>query len=151
MSLLKVIICGYVFIAKCASREADYTKGIFQSIGFKEFHDYLTSPAEPSAGREEALARGVQALKVTTRRYARKQIKWIKRRFLQITDRQVFCFYYYFALTFFLYVVVSVIFIYKEIDDSHLQTVKRCLRFMGWTRQTQVCGTGKSAIWPSAS
>lgn len=36
-------------------REPDYTLGIFQSIGFKEFHDYLTLPAdqkETSLGHE---------------------------------------------------------------------------------------------------
>ena len=30
----------------CFSREADYTTGIFQSIGFKEFHDYLLLPED---------------------------------------------------------------------------------------------------------
>lgn len=28
------------------SRSADYTKGIFQSIGFKEFHAYLVLPED---------------------------------------------------------------------------------------------------------
>lgn len=30
----------------CYCRELDYTTGIFQSIGFKEFHEYLILPEE---------------------------------------------------------------------------------------------------------
>jgi hypothetical protein len=30
----------------CCYREIDYTTGIFQSIGFKEFHEYLLIPEE---------------------------------------------------------------------------------------------------------
>ena len=37
----------------CVSRDADYTLGIFQTIGFKEFHDYLLLSAE-----ERQTARG---------------------------------------------------------------------------------------------
>lgn len=72
-------------------READYTKGVFQSIGFKEFHEYLVAPSsEEGADRlQKLLKEGVDALKVTTRRYARRQVKWIVKRFLQQPDRQV--------------------------------------------------------------
>lgn len=34
------------------SRSPDYTKGIFQSIGFKEFHAYLTLPEEERASEK---------------------------------------------------------------------------------------------------
>ncbi|XP_017276434.1 tRNA dimethylallyltransferase [Kryptolebias marmoratus] len=62
----------------------DYQHGIFQSIGFKEFHDYLTAP-EDSSPQEKAELRhkGVEALKIATRRYARKQNKWVQHRFLR--------------------------------------------------------------------
>lgn len=72
-------------------READYTIGIFQSIGFKEFHDYLVLPSseQTSETGKMMLEQGVEALKVRTRRYARQQIKWIRKRFLQQPDRQV--------------------------------------------------------------
>lgn len=75
--------------------EADYTTGIFQSIGFKEFHEYLTLPSSEETGNEQQrrqqqlLDEGIEALKVVTRRYARKQIKWIRNRFLQQPDRPV--------------------------------------------------------------
>ncbi len=62
----------------------DYTVGIFQSIGFKEFHDYLTMSAEVKASDEgkKALASGVERMKVVTRQYARRQVNWMKNRFL---------------------------------------------------------------------
>ncbi|XP_057373962.1 tRNA dimethylallyltransferase-like [Daphnia carinata] len=72
-------------------KEPDYTIGIFQSIGFKEFHQYLVLPSNEQmedVGRR-LLQQGVEALKIRTRRYARKQIKWIVKRFLQQPDRQV--------------------------------------------------------------
>ncbi|KAL1128940.1 hypothetical protein AAG570_013474, partial [Ranatra chinensis] len=68
-----------------------YTQGIFQSIGFKEFHDYLTlaeEERETEAGRK-LFQEGVEALKLVTRRYARKQNKWVRNRFLRSGNRQV--------------------------------------------------------------
>ncbi|KAL2080751.1 hypothetical protein ACEWY4_024544 [Coilia grayii] len=62
----------------------DYQHGIFQSIGFKEFHEFLTADKETS---QEDLRRlkqkGIEALKIATRRYARKQNKWVQNRFLK--------------------------------------------------------------------
>nr|CAG4642009.1 EOG090X0CO7 [Eurycercus lamellatus] len=74
--------------------EADYyVKGIFQSIGFKEFHHYLTrapsSEQRESDEKNRLLEEAVRDLKVSTRRYSRYQVKWIKKRFLQQPDRQV--------------------------------------------------------------
>ncbi|XP_023815673.1 tRNA dimethylallyltransferase [Oryzias latipes] len=62
----------------------DYQHGIFQSIGFKEFHEFLTAPECSAPQEKEALReRGIEALKVATKRYARKQNKWVRNRFLQ--------------------------------------------------------------------
>ncbi|KAK7100254.1 tRNA dimethylallyltransferase-like [Littorina saxatilis] len=63
----------------------DYTLGIFQSIGFKEFHQYLILPPEKRETEEgKALfQQGLEGLKLATRQYARKQLKWIKNRFLK--------------------------------------------------------------------
>ncbi|XP_068603439.1 tRNA dimethylallyltransferase [Brachionichthys hirsutus] len=61
----------------------DYQHGIFQSIGFKEFHDFLTAPESSTQEDKDALrVKGVEALKIATRRYARKQNKWVRKRFL---------------------------------------------------------------------
>lgn len=69
----------------------DYTKGMLQSIGFKEFHSFLTLP-ESQRNEElgqERLQEGTEMLKIATRRYSRKQVKWINNRFLARNDRTV--------------------------------------------------------------
>lgn len=69
----------------------DYTKGIFQSIGFKEFSPYFLLPEEErnSDKGKKVLDQCVEMLKLVTRRYARKQTKWTVNRFLARKDRQV--------------------------------------------------------------
>ncbi|XP_071451157.1 tRNA dimethylallyltransferase [Hetaerina americana] len=81
----------------------DYTRGIFQSIGFKEFHEYLMMVEKEGVDKgaeenkegggdpksEELFRKGVEMLKLATRRYARKQVRWINNRFLRRPDRQV--------------------------------------------------------------
>ncbi|XP_054251176.1 tRNA dimethylallyltransferase [Indicator indicator] len=69
---------------KVAEQRQDYQHGIFQSIGFKEFHEYLVS--EGSCSPETSallLQKGIQALKQVTKRYARRQNKWVRNRFLK--------------------------------------------------------------------
>nr|XP_024215582.1 tRNA dimethylallyltransferase [Halyomorpha halys] len=66
-----------------------YTQGIFQSIGLKEFHTYLTQEDKSCPKAELLLQEGLDALKIATRRYARRQIKWIRGRFLRSVDRPV--------------------------------------------------------------
>uniref|UniRef100_A0A8D0AHE8 tRNA isopentenyltransferase 1 n=2 Tax=Sander lucioperca TaxID=283035 RepID=A0A8D0AHE8_SANLU len=62
----------------------NYQQGIFQSIGFKEFHDYLTAPGSSTQQEKDTLRdKGIEALKIATRRYARKQNKWVRNRFLK--------------------------------------------------------------------
>ncbi|KAK8392812.1 hypothetical protein O3P69_014923 [Scylla paramamosain] len=70
---------------------ADYTKGVFQSIGFKEFHDFLVlSEEERSSEKGRRLYEaGVAAMKLATRQYTKKQLRWIKNRFLSPSDRKV--------------------------------------------------------------
>lgn len=69
----------------------DYTKGIFQSIGFKEFHAYLILPEEERASEKgkKLLQQGIDDLKLVTRRYAKKQDKWVMNRLIRRGDRQV--------------------------------------------------------------
>ncbi|XP_074542890.1 tRNA dimethylallyltransferase [Halichoeres trimaculatus] len=69
---------------KVQDESQNYQHGIFQSIGFKEFHDYLTAPESSSQQEKDTLRdKGVEALKTATRRYARKQNKWVRNRFLK--------------------------------------------------------------------
>ncbi|XP_066530886.1 tRNA dimethylallyltransferase [Hoplias malabaricus] len=69
---------------KIQEKSQDYQHGIFQSIGFKEFHEYLTAGADINPEEREKLKmKGIEALKQATRRYARKQNKWVRNRFLK--------------------------------------------------------------------
>uniref|UniRef100_A0A8I4A2L4 tRNA dimethylallyltransferase n=1 Tax=Callithrix jacchus TaxID=9483 RepID=A0A8I4A2L4_CALJA len=61
----------------------DYQHGIFQSIGFKEFHEYLITEGKCTLETSnQLLKKGIEALKQVTKRYARKQNRWVKNRFL---------------------------------------------------------------------
>lgn len=84
---------------------ADYEEGILQTIGFKEFIPYLEafdkshdilinrfveSPettVEPDAWKP--LVACLEELKLVTRRYSKKQLKWIRNRFLGSEFREV--------------------------------------------------------------
>ncbi|KAK0197484.1 tRNA isopentenyltransferase [Armillaria mellea] len=57
---------------------ADYTLGIYQSIGYKEFHVYITSP-DPS---DDAFNLAVENMKISTRQYAKRQVSWIRNKLL---------------------------------------------------------------------
>ncbi|CAE7205852.1 unnamed protein product [Rhizoctonia solani] len=52
--------------------------GLNQAIGYKEFEAYLDDPSRPPAEFD----RGVERMKVATRRYAIRQVKWLKARLL---------------------------------------------------------------------
>ena len=60
----------------------EYDKGIWQSIGYKEFQDYFKA----SEGKEksDAFDVGLEKTKRATRKYAKGQIKWIKNTFLPL-------------------------------------------------------------------
>lgn len=63
----------------------DYTKGIFQTIGFKEFHSYfmLDEKTRSSSKGNEVLKKSIEDMKCATRRYARRQMHWIRSRILR--------------------------------------------------------------------
>lgn len=70
-------------------KDAKYTEGIFQSIGFKEFHEFLVKQEgkkfdKSSISKEDnaLLATGIENMKTVTRRYAKKQMTWVRNRFL---------------------------------------------------------------------
>lgn len=83
----------------------DYTKGILQTIGFKEFAPYLEKYDEshddiiqkymqkssdvPPPESLTLLTKCLDELKLVTRRYSKKQIKWVSNRLLGGKDRQV--------------------------------------------------------------
>jgi tRNA dimethylallyltransferase len=54
-------------------------EGIFQSIGYKEF---ATIPTGDLISEHPLFASGLERMKLSTRQYAKKQIKWIKKQLL---------------------------------------------------------------------
>ncbi|KAI0320514.1 tRNA isopentenyltransferase [Amylostereum chailletii] len=57
---------------------ADYTVGVYQSIGFKEFSGYLDDPTRA----EDSYVAAVTGMKNSTRRYAKRQVSWIRNKLL---------------------------------------------------------------------
>lgn len=58
------------------------SEGIFQSIGFKEFREFLNLGECRVEDHPELFQKCIEAMKCATRRYARKQVRWINNRFL---------------------------------------------------------------------
>lgn len=56
----------------------DFTRGILQSIGFKEFVPYLQALDQNSSDVEQVLQQCISNLQQSTRQYARKQLGWYK-------------------------------------------------------------------------
>lgn len=63
----------------------EYEHGIFQSIGFKEFHKYLT---EDHCEEEKAkcLSDSIARMKLSTWQYAKYQTKWLRKRLVNRQD-----------------------------------------------------------------
>ncbi|KAF9070353.1 tRNA isopentenyltransferase [Rhodocollybia butyracea] len=58
----------------------DYAFGIYQSIGYREFHKYL-SLSHPT---EEEFSEAVKSMKISTRQYAKRQTSWLRNKLLPI-------------------------------------------------------------------
>ncbi|KAG5684895.1 hypothetical protein PVAND_014105 [Polypedilum vanderplanki] len=90
------------------NRNVDYEEGMLQTIGFKEFIPYLEKYDKsydtlinkfveaPELFNEEeipesykSLLKCLEELKMVTQRYSKRQLKWIKNRFLGSEQREV--------------------------------------------------------------
>ncbi|KAJ1956031.1 tRNA dimethylallyltransferase, mitochondrial [Linderina pennispora] len=58
----------------------DFTRGLTQAIGFREFKPYMEADHEDD--RQRLKAQGVDDMKRATRRYAKRQITWIRNKLL---------------------------------------------------------------------
>ncbi|KAE9527068.1 hypothetical protein AGLY_013716 [Aphis glycines] len=70
--------------------DLDFTKGVLQCIGLKQFQQYLELPVDDrdtEVGRK-CLEDALIAMKYMTKKYARRQIRWINNRFLKPNDKQ---------------------------------------------------------------
>lgn len=59
----------------------DESRGIWVSIGYKEFKDFSRAQADPSvdaAKLEKMKAEGVERTQIATRQYAKRQVRWIR-------------------------------------------------------------------------
>ncbi|KAL4065434.1 IPP transferase-domain-containing protein [Scleroderma yunnanense] len=56
----------------------DYTLGIYQCIGYKEFREFLTDPNTS----QEAFTRAIEQMKHSTRKYAKRQVSWLRNKLL---------------------------------------------------------------------
>eukprot|EP01083_Nonionella_stella_P271849 921621_1 len=89
--LLKEVVdlYGRLKDSKCSSGQV----GISQAIGYKEFLPYLSRPEwSDSSEKKLCLSTCISELKSHTRRYARKQLQWIRRRLLSRTPETLPCF-----------------------------------------------------------
>ncbi|KAJ1814732.1 tRNA dimethylallyltransferase, mitochondrial [Coemansia sp. RSA 2598] len=71
--------------AALSGQKDDFCVGLKQAIGFREFKAYLAStsdPRVPASERERLRRHGIEEMKTSTRRYARRQITWIRNKLL---------------------------------------------------------------------
>jgi tRNA dimethylallyltransferase len=88
--LSKLLFFSIVSSQNFKEYSRNFEFGIFQSIGFKEFDDYFklidgcnqkTENYETS--KKEIFEKCVEEMKLSTRKYAKTQIKWVKNRFIK--------------------------------------------------------------------
>lgn len=76
---------GLLELETAADRAPDRTRGIWVSIGFKEFTPYLKAVMDPVSTEkdvEKALALSIEQTKAATRQYAKRQVRWIRLKLL---------------------------------------------------------------------
>ncbi|SPO06954.1 related to tRNA isopentenyltransferase [Cephalotrichum gorgonifer] len=80
----------YLKAQRASGADVDLTRGIWQSIGFKEFQRYLeaadesTPSPQPDTPLADLKAAAVENVKTATRHYAKYQSRWIKRKVLPV-------------------------------------------------------------------
>ena len=56
-----------------------WNKGLLQAIGYREFQDYITQRIDTGVGDKALFDQAVEEMTRNTIRYAKKQLKWIKK------------------------------------------------------------------------
>ncbi|KAK4058460.1 tRNA dimethylallyltransferase, mitochondrial [Microbotryomycetes sp. JL221] len=66
--------------------QTDFSKGIYQAIGYKEFQQYLVATDHGQETKDVQVQRlftkALEDMKTSTRQYAKRQVKWIKTKLL---------------------------------------------------------------------
>lgn len=63
-----------------------YEHGIFQSIGFKEFHEYLKVETKRQETLEKRKERAIERMKLNSWQYAKYQQKWLRKKVINNLD-----------------------------------------------------------------
>ncbi|KAG8158727.1 hypothetical protein KVR01_011170 [Diaporthe batatas] len=73
-----------------SGEQVDLSRGIWQSIGFKEFQPYLQAAERGADARELDKLRleCLETMKTATRRYAKYQTKWISKQMLPLLEEE---------------------------------------------------------------
>lgn len=84
MTIGELTNVDFIFV----DRDTDYSRGIFQSIGLKEFHSYLIANDEERSSRkgEKLLDEGVELLNIATIKYSKYQSRYILNRFIKVPE-----------------------------------------------------------------
>ena len=69
--------------------EEDLVSGIFQSIGYKEFAPLPTAQLTAAAKDLPAFKEAIERMKISTRQYAKSQVKWIAGKLKDTVDERV--------------------------------------------------------------
>lgn len=84
---------AYLRAEEAAGRSVDRSRGIWQSIGFKEFEPFLEAtstgtedPAPTAELLEKLRAQGIERTQAATRQYAKRQASWLAHKTLPIVD-----------------------------------------------------------------
>lgn len=73
-----------------SGEQVDLSRGIWQSIGFKEFQPYLQAAEQGADVKEleKLKLECLEVMKTATRRYAKYQTKWISKQMLPLLEQQ---------------------------------------------------------------
>ena len=66
----------------CNGLTKSFEEGLFQAIGFKEFHPFLTYTGDNDKEKQKLLKNSLDRLKQITIKYSKKQKRWVQNRFL---------------------------------------------------------------------
>lgn len=75
------LLDGYLQSRAAAEIETDRTRGIWVSIGFKEFEAYQEASRDSNTAGSDLdrlISRGIEATQAATRQYAKSQARWIR-------------------------------------------------------------------------
>ncbi|KIY48715.1 tRNA isopentenyltransferase [Fistulina hepatica ATCC 64428] len=65
-----------------ADQSKEFTSSIYQSIGYREFHGYLSTLTGHPDASDKKYQEAAENMKISTRQYARRQVSWIRNKLI---------------------------------------------------------------------